>query len=238
MMYEYDTYVDARKAFPRLREPLQTIDGEWFLVKTDVLAGTMTFSSSKETQANLTTLPVARVKEILELNRAGKKVDQLQHADAMPAVSNEPTYGAESVEDSITRFDKAKRRKRGGRNNNRAERPQHASEGERPQGDAGRQDQSERRPHRDRPRNGQGVPRENAEHSSRNNEQPRGERTHNGERSQGEQRQGGERPNNGERRNDRNRHRNNRRPRPENGPGGRNNGPEGNGGAGNGGENR
>ena len=238
MMYEYDTYVDARKAFPRLREPLQTIDGEWFLVKTDVLAGTMTFSSSKETQANLTTLPVARVKEILELNRAGKKVDQLQHADAMPAVSNEPTYGAESVEDRITRFDKAKRRKRGGRNNHRAERPQHAAEGERPQGETGRQDRSERRPHRDRPRNGQGAPRDNAEHSLRNNEQPRGERTHNGERFQGEPRQGGERPNNGERRNDRNRHRNNRRPRPENGPGGRNNGSEGNGGAGNGGENR
>ena len=45
MMYEYDTYVDARKEFPRLREPLQTVDGEWFLVKSDVLAGTMTFSS-------------------------------------------------------------------------------------------------------------------------------------------------------------------------------------------------
>ena len=45
MMYEYDAYVDARKEFPRLREPLQTIDGEWFLVKSDVLAGTMTFSS-------------------------------------------------------------------------------------------------------------------------------------------------------------------------------------------------
>ena len=43
MMYEYDAYVDARKEFPRLREPLQTIDGEWFLVKSDVLAGTMTF---------------------------------------------------------------------------------------------------------------------------------------------------------------------------------------------------
>ncbi|MEG0498710.1 MAG: regulatory iron-sulfur-containing complex subunit RicT, partial [Alistipes sp.] len=28
MMYEYDTYVDARKDFPRLREPLQTLDGE------------------------------------------------------------------------------------------------------------------------------------------------------------------------------------------------------------------
>ena len=94
MMYEYDTYVDARKAFPRLREPLQTIDGEWFLVKTDVLAGTMTFSSSKDTLANLTTLSVPRVREIMALNQEGKKVDRLQHADDIPAASGEPTYGA------------------------------------------------------------------------------------------------------------------------------------------------
>ena len=113
MMYEYDTYVDARKAFPRLREPLQTIDGEWFLVKTDVLAGTMTFSSSKDTLANLTTLSVPRVREIMALNQEGKKVDRLQHADDIPAASGEPTYGAGSVEDSITRFDKSKRRRHG-----------------------------------------------------------------------------------------------------------------------------
>ena len=120
MMYEYDTYVDARKAFPRLREPLQTIDGEWFLVKTDVLAGTMTFSSSKDTLANLTTLSVPRVREIMALNQEGKKVDRLQHADDIPAASGEPTYGAGSVEDSITRFDKSKRRRHG--RNSRGER--------------------------------------------------------------------------------------------------------------------
>ena len=117
MMYEYDTYVDARKEFPRLREPLQTIDGEWFLVKSDVLAGTMTFSSSKEAMVNVTTLPVARVKEILALNRQGKKADQLQHAEALRTEVEEPTYRTE--EDSITRFDQAKRRKRGGRNRNK-----------------------------------------------------------------------------------------------------------------------
>ena len=65
MMYEYDAYVDARKEFPSCAEPLQTIDGEWYLVKSDVLAGTMTFSSSKEAMVNVTTLPVSRVKEIL-----------------------------------------------------------------------------------------------------------------------------------------------------------------------------
>ena len=117
MMYEYDAYVDARKEFPRLREPLQTEEGEWFLVKSDVLAGTMTFSSSKEAMVNTTTLPVARVKEILALNRQGKKAEQLQYAEALHTEVEEPTYRSE--EDSITRFDQAKRRKRGGRNRNR-----------------------------------------------------------------------------------------------------------------------
>lgn len=120
MMYEYDTYVDARKEIPRLREPLQTVDGEWYLVKSDVLAGTMTFSSSKEAMANITTLPVARVKEILALNRQGRKVDQLQHADALRDEVEEPTYRSE--EDSITRFDQAKRRKRGRNAKNRNDR--------------------------------------------------------------------------------------------------------------------
>ena len=134
MMYEYDTYVDARKDFPRLREPLQTVDGEWFLVKSDVLAGTMTFSSSKETMANVTTLPVSRVKEILALNRQGKKVEQLQHEDDMRPMVEEPTYRSE--EDSITRFDQTKRRKRGGRNKNRGgqNRQQEGANGQNGQG--------------------------------------------------------------------------------------------------------
>lgn len=58
MMYEYDTYVDARKEFPRLREPLAGHRRRYFLVKSDILAGTMTFSSSKEAMVNVTTLPV------------------------------------------------------------------------------------------------------------------------------------------------------------------------------------
>ena len=117
MMHEYDAYVDARKEFPRVREPLQSVDGEWFAVKSDILSGTMTFSSSKESMANLVTLPVARVKEILALNRQGKKVEQLLDDDPTRPEVEEPTFRAE--EDSITRFDQAKRRKRGGRNRNR-----------------------------------------------------------------------------------------------------------------------
>ena len=110
LMYEYDVYADARRTIPRLREPLQTLDGEYFLVKVDPLAQTMSFSTSKGSLANLTTLSISRVKEIIALNRAGQKVESLI-AEGDEEVVAEPTYRHE--EDSITRFDnKTKRSKR------------------------------------------------------------------------------------------------------------------------------
>lgn len=177
MMYEYDTYVDARKEFPRLREPLQAMDGEYFLVKSDILAGTMTFSSSKDSMVNVTTLPLSRVREIVALNRAGKKVEQLQHADDIRPVTEEPTYRSE--EDSITRFDSAKRRSKRGRNRGKqnGQEPQEAGQ-ERKQA---QQDQQERRPRRnDRPRGGEGRNNGNGERRNGNNERNDGAARNNG----------------------------------------------------------
>ncbi|MBR2858712.1 MAG: hypothetical protein IKB90_01285 [Alistipes sp.] len=113
LTYEYDVYADARRSMPRLREPLQAIDGEYFLVKSDILAHTMTFSTSKESMSNLVTIPVSRVREILAVNRNGGKVESILGEDYEPQVE-EPTYRTE--EDSITRFDKAKKRKKKNRN--------------------------------------------------------------------------------------------------------------------------
>ena len=45
----------------------------------------------------------------MALNRQGKKVERLQDADDIRTDAEEPTYRSE--EDSITRFDQAKRRK-------------------------------------------------------------------------------------------------------------------------------
>ena len=117
LMYEYDVYAEARREFPRLREPLQTLDGEYFLVKSDILAGTMTFSTSKDAMANIVTLPVARVKEIIALNRAGQKVERLLDVETQPVASEEPGFRAE--EDSITRFDQTKKRSKNRRNRNK-----------------------------------------------------------------------------------------------------------------------
>ena len=118
LTYEYDVYADARRSMPRLREPLQAIDGEYFLVKSDILAHTMTFSTSKDSMSNLVTIPVSRVREILAVNRNGGKVESILGEDFEPQVE-EPTYRTE--EDSITRFDKAKKRKKKNRNRNNSD---------------------------------------------------------------------------------------------------------------------
>ena len=113
LMYEYDVYADARQKLPRVREPLQAMDGEYHLVKTDILGRTMSFSSSKDAMANVVTIPVSRVREIIAANRAGRKVDSIIDKDNMPTVE-EPTFRTE--EDSITRFDNQNKRRRNSRN--------------------------------------------------------------------------------------------------------------------------
>ena len=115
-MYEYDVYADARQTLPRVREPLQAMDGEYYLVKTDILARTMSFSSSKDSMSNVVTIPTSRVREIIAMNRAGRKVDSIVDKDSVVTVE-EPTYRTE--EDSITRFDNQNKRRR---NRNRRDR--------------------------------------------------------------------------------------------------------------------
>ena len=121
LMYEYDVYADARQTLPRVREPLQAVDGEYYLVKTDILAHTMSFSTSKETMSNVVTIPTSRVREIIAMNRAGKRVESLIDKDSITEIE-EPTFRTE--EDSITRFDNQNKRRKNrnnrGRNNRNA----------------------------------------------------------------------------------------------------------------------
>ena len=126
LVYEYDSYTDARREFPRVKEPLQALDGEYFLVKSDILARTMSFSSAPNSLTNLITLPIERVREIIALNRRGHKVETLWSEDITP-VEQEPDFVNVIGEDSITRFDKSKKR-RNGRNKSRNDRTEKGAE--------------------------------------------------------------------------------------------------------------
>ena len=185
LMYEYDVYADARRSIPRLREPLQAMDGEYHLVKTDILAHTMSFSSSKDALVNVVTIPTSRVREIVALNRAGKKVDSILGETA--EVVNEPTYRTE--EDSITRFDKAKKRKK--RNNNRnnhnngnGERAERNNNNNNAEGEQqNRQERKEGDQQNNRQERKEGQPQQRQERRERRD----GEKQHRHERREGEQ---------------------------------------------------
>ena len=168
---------------------------------TYILAGTMSFSSSKDTMTNVVTLPVARVKEIIALNRAGKKVDQLSAEQPQREKFEEPTYRSE--EGSITRFDgngskrKGRNRRRGRRerNNRNGQGEGRESRGERNNGQG--EPHNPRNSDRNGPRNGQST-QKNEQRTERGNTS--GEQ--NGERGNG---QGSRSEQRGERRSERSR---------------------------------
>ena len=178
LMYEYDVYADARQKLPRVREPLQAMDGEYYLVKTDILGRTMSFSSSKDAMVNVVTIPTSRVREIIAANRAGRKVESIIDKDNMPTVE-EPTFRTE--EDSITRFDNQNKRRR---NRNRRDKDSRQrqpkavdvaatpQEGEQPQEERRRDDRRRQRPNRQN-RHTNDNPQNNVQQAEDNNAEPR-----------------------------------------------------------------
>lgn len=112
MIYEYDDYMDARKDFPHINGPLYTLDGEYHLVKNDILARTMSFSSAPGSMVNLVTLPVEKVREIMKMNARGQKPEKIESAQAVSHKEAEPGFVNVIGEDSITRFDRSKSKKK------------------------------------------------------------------------------------------------------------------------------
>ena len=213
LMYEYDVYADARQTLPRVREPLQAMDGEYYLVKTDILARTMSFSSSKDSMSNVVTIPTSRVREIIAMNRAGRKVDSIVDKDSVVTVE-EPTYRTE--EDSITRFDNQNKRRRN-KNKNRNNRPQkaEATPAEPKDGAAEPKEQREHKEHHEgnnhqrRDRNNRRHNRPEGQNRAEGNNAPHHEGTPQ-EGAAAQPAEGGQQP--------RNNHRRNFRPRRDNRP--------------------
>ena len=216
LTYELDDYLDARKEFPRVNGPLQALDADYFHVKNDILARTMSFSTQPGSMAGLVTLSIGRVREIMRLNAEGKKPEKITSDTVVDVAGEEPTYINVIGEDSITRFDKAKRNKKRKNKNNkggdqRAKEQQGESKGEQPKAD---KPQGENKPKADKPRHdkpkGENKPQQ-GENKPKGENKPLGEKA-GGEGGDKPRNEGGERPRNN--RNNRNRSRNhNRGPR-------------------------
>lgn len=123
--YELDTYMDALKGIPDNVERLKTEKGEARWQKTDIFKKLMWFSYFGEDNAWIP-LEVDRVKEILEMNKNGKKPEDLKdHAAILEElVKTEKSFDYENVvgQDSLTRMDDKSKRKKKNNNNKKKER--------------------------------------------------------------------------------------------------------------------
>jgi cell fate regulator YaaT (PSP1 superfamily) len=124
--YEVSNYMDAHSRIPKVSEPLEFEDGLAYLVKTDILAETMYFSYEKGSLTKMYPLPASEVREIIMMNRNGQKPETLL-PDVEPTA---PEFVTAVGDDSISRFDEARKKKRknkGNRNkgnrNNKAGKP-------------------------------------------------------------------------------------------------------------------
>ena len=118
--YEVDDYVEAGRKMPARDVVLQTDDSDWYLFKTDILAGLVTYSTYKSIAANLITITAERARAVIEMNRRGEKPEALDEGDAV-STSDRP---ADLLADAdISRFDKAKKKKKAKNRPNRQQQP-------------------------------------------------------------------------------------------------------------------
>lgn len=118
--YEVDTYMEAARKLPPRDFHLETEEGTWYYFKADILGGLVTYSLDRRMAQNLTVISAERAQEVMSLNQKGEKPESLD--DVVREAPARPVDLAE--QEDLTRFDKAKRRKKkrkGGRGGNDAQ---------------------------------------------------------------------------------------------------------------------
>ena len=116
--YELDLYLEALEDFPSQESKLFTEKGVAFCQKTDIFKGMLWFSY-KEEASNWHMLTKEQVQEILDRNKAKKPVASLEEF-AVENIEEEKLIFENVVgQDSLTRFDRPKRRNKGNKNKKR-----------------------------------------------------------------------------------------------------------------------
>ena len=114
--YEVDDYVEAGKRLPGKDVILQTQDADYYLFKSDILAGLVTYSTDKNLAANLETITAERAKAIIEMNRNGEKPLTLEEDGSK---KTEIKQHVDLAGGDISRFDKTKKKKKKKKPSNR-----------------------------------------------------------------------------------------------------------------------
>ena len=107
--YEVDDYVEASRKMPSRDVVLQTLDSDYYLFKSDILAGTVVYSTDKGIAANLEEITAERARAIIEMNKCGEKPESLTEDGKVRQDSRPADLLADA---DISRFDKTRKRKK------------------------------------------------------------------------------------------------------------------------------
>ena len=108
--HEVANYIEAGRKLPQRDTILQTLDADYFLFKSDILSGMVTYSTDKKIPVNLVTISAERAKEIISMNERGEKPDSL--SDNGQDSKKKPTDLLADAD--LSRFDKSKKKKKKG----------------------------------------------------------------------------------------------------------------------------
>lgn len=147
--YEVPVYVEAAQKLPRRDIHLETADATYYYFKADILSGLVSYSTDRHLAANVVTITSERAAEIIEMNARGEKPMTLTPDGE---VSAKPRVVDLAEQDSLTRFDHSKRRKKRRPQQNAG--PRQAQGNQRPPQANQRQAQGNQRP----PQNNQRPP--------------------------------------------------------------------------------
>ncbi|UOY08767.1 hypothetical protein L0P88_09480 [Muricauda sp. SCSIO 64092] len=114
--YELDMYLEALKDFPSSDSKLQTEKGMAYCQKVDIFKETLWFSYRNDA-SNWHALKKEQVQEILEINKKDKKIESLEYYTSDTALDDQVTFENVVGQDSLTRFDRPKRKRNKKRKN-------------------------------------------------------------------------------------------------------------------------
>lgn len=110
--FEVDSYVEAVKRLPSHDVQLETKENVYYHFKTDIFKREVTYSTEKNSPANQVVISADRAFEVMALNKNGIKPDKLDIAEN-DHKQELKEYGDIIEQDSMTRFDKKKKRPKG-----------------------------------------------------------------------------------------------------------------------------
>jgi len=120
--YEVDSYIDAQKDFPPNNIPLETQTGQFTFFKADIFNRIMYYTGDAQNLTGPQPVPVDRVKEIILMNKKGRKPEKLMAESNSTRTSIKPKEFEDVLsQDSLTRFDQPQRSRKKNRPGNKTQ---------------------------------------------------------------------------------------------------------------------